>query len=374
MNQMIRERARELGLQDGRHDFRFGHRGFEIGAADIAQLEQIARAAVEFIGAADEWYRAEVDKASRGGSQWLSILRSGIPASYWPATMQEGQMSQALMIDTVWTGEGWRIVEIDFANRNGLGFPLMLRELGGLPALWPGTAVAWRDAGFSGAVQIMADKCRFYEPYYRLFQTAIGGVIVPETELVERIGEVEQAPSLVDLPILHPNRFIGQPVLDRLLAVAARVPVGVPPKHHLSSKAVLSLPWEIVPVVRGVAAVRQFLPETRVLNRRTELPAGPFFVKLFQSGGAKGTFHNDTAKFEEMRRQRPGAIVQRALPIAKRPVWFLDSEIERCEEKFIRFSLYVAPNGRIVDADVTASDETIVHGGRNSIMTVPVMQ
>ena len=359
----ILERACGIGLADPKYRFVFAPQGFLISQEDLEELVCLGATTMNFLAKADSWYRREM--MSSGGSHLVSILQRGIPRDYLPFGLQTA-LPQVTMIDTVWTENGWRVAEIDGTNRNGLGWPLVIRHLYELPSLWKGNDEVWRDAGFGDTVQVMAHHCRFYEPYYRFFLKAVGGTLIPETEIVERIDELEAAASLLDLPIL----FKGE-CIKRLVELTNRIPVGIPPKHYLSSKALLALPWETKDFLADDIA--RFLPKTHLLRCHAQPPEHQFFVKLLQSSGAHGTFYNDMDKFKELATRRPQAIVQNAWPIAKRPIVFLNGDTLKEEYKFIRLSIYVSPSGEIADADVTASDEVIVHGNNRSIITVPVM-
>lgn len=363
MYQELLVRANEIGLADPRYRFFFGPRGFLIDWQDLDELTRLAKASMIFLEKVDRFYQKEI---ARGNSHLASVLQHGIPRKYISLTLKEG-LPQTFMIDTIWTENGWRIVEIDTTNRNGLGYPLVLRHLYDLPNIWKGGDKEWREAGFGKTIQIMAHHCRFYEPYYRYFLKAIGGKLIAETEINDHLSEIYAAPSLLDMPIFHEGDFI-----ETLLKLADHILIGIPPKHHLSSKAILSFPWEVDEF--SADEICEFLPETRLLRHSTSFPVCEFFVKLLQGGGAHGTFHNNQVKLEKLKSKRPRAIWQKALPIAKRSIEFLDEDnILKTSEKFIRLSIYVNPQGEIVDADITASDEVVVHGGNDSIMTVPVL-
>ncbi|HEY4496529.1 MAG TPA: hypothetical protein VI432_00045 [Candidatus Paceibacterota bacterium] len=356
-------RANRVGLSDPKYRFLFGPRGFLIDRRDLDELTRLAKISTTFLKNADEFYQHEM---ARGNSHLASILQHGIPRKYVPLTLKEG-LPQTFMIDTMWTANGWRIVEIDATNRNGLGYPLVMRHLYNLPNVWKGNDRQWQEAGFGETIQVMTHHCRFYEPYYRYFLEAIKGNLITETEINNRLPEIQAASSLLDMPIFHQGSFV-----ESLLQVAKVALIGIPPKHHLSSKAILSLPWEVKEFFAD--GVCEFLPETRLLRNSTPFPVDEFFVKFLQSGGAHGTFYNDQIQFERLRNKRPRAIWQNALPITKRLIEFLDEDnILKVSESFIRLSIYVTPQGEIVDADVTASNEIIVHGGNRSIMTVPTL-
>ncbi|MDD5357487.1 MAG: hypothetical protein PHS53_05095 [Candidatus Pacebacteria bacterium] len=359
----LKERTREIGLVSPRYDFLLAPRGFPVSQKDLEELSRIGKTAMVFLHNADVFFKKE---SASGSSQWAGMLRKGIPPPYLPLLLRDG-LPQTVMIDTIWTEDGWRIVEIDAVNRNGLAYPPVLRYLyGGMKCLWKGNEQAWKDAGFEGMTQVMGEQYRFYEPYYRFFLKMMGGTLVPELSIESMDGQFS-AESLLDVPILHRS----DPT--KLIALAEKVKIGIPPKHHLSSKATLALPWERE--AEFSAEIKEFLPETKIIHRKSIFPKGDFFVKHFQSGGAHGTFFNDQAKLEAARVNRPFAIWQRALPIAKREVQFLDTEqTEKTAELYVRFSLYVDLTGEIVDADVTASDSVIVHGGRQSVMTIPVLE
>jgi len=366
MREKILDRAFGVGLEDEKYRFLFGPEGFVITNRDLEELRRLARAAVVFMNDADRWYREAV---TGGNSHWSSILGRQIPKKYLPLAVRPG-LPRTLMVDTVWTEAGWRIVELDATNRNGLGYPMVLRHLYNLPNIWKGNDAEWREAGLGGAVQVMMNYHRYYEPYYRHFLAALGGTLIRELEAdgEEECEVITRAPAVLDVPVfMRQGEF-----LSALLERAAEVPVGIPPKHHLASKAVQALPWEEEQF--PVNGIGEFLAVTRLLRNGTELPVGTdFFVKLFQSGGAHGTFRNDIAKLEELRSRRPQAIWQEAWPIARRRIKYLEDGGLVEAQKFIRLSIYVNPEGEIVDADVTASDQNIVHGGRQSVMTVPVL-
>ncbi len=362
----IRAKLTHLGLGEEKYHSLPGPKGLPICRDDMSELEEIAKATAEFITQVDAWHTAAADNNQK--RLWTGILQNGIPRSYCNLPARTG-LPETIMIDTVWTTAGWRAVEIDATNRNGLGFPGLWRYVYDIAPLWGEVRAHWQSAGWSGVTQIMGRRQRFYEPFFRFFLKQVGGTLVREENLAEWLDGLQGNERILDLPIL----FESPEILQRLLETTAHMPVAIPPKHHLSSKAVLSLPWEVEEF--HASPMKKFLPETRLLCKSRPLPAGDFFIKILQSGGAKGTFHNDHAQLEMLHMgRRPQAVWQEALPIAKRRITFFDEAGELREDDFhIRFSLYVTPGGKIADADVTASAETIVHGSAKSILTLPVL-
>ncbi|OGN29703.1 MAG: hypothetical protein A3A33_04395 [Candidatus Yanofskybacteria bacterium RIFCSPLOWO2_01_FULL_49_25] len=365
----LEQRFQALGLgKDPKYRFIFGSLGFPLAATELDQLGHLAKAAVDFIARADEWYRRQVPQ--KGGSWWISLLQSGIPRDYIPLSLGE-QLPVTMMIDTVYTRDGWKIVEIDATNRNAMGYPPLLRALYNLPCIWQGITELYRTGGWYGTTQIMASHHRFYEPYFRWFLNRISGVFVSEEHSLRSWldGCDVSSVKLLDLPVLNRSADIH----GRLVALAEQVPVAIPPKHHLSNKATLSLPWEVEQFRNH--PVTEFLPPTRLIHRGASMPTCDFFLKLVQSGGAHGTFSNDRGRFHQFaQNKRAQAVWQETLPIAARPIKFFTEQGLKNDDFFVRLSLFVTPAGEIVDADVTGSKQAIVHGGVQSIMTVPVRE
>ncbi|MEK7105542.1 MAG: hypothetical protein AAB865_02570 [Patescibacteria group bacterium] len=369
----LRTRRQELGLSDQKYQFVHAPQGFMIIEPDLRQFEMIARLVHAFLERVDAWVPTQI-RPGGGGSWWGSILQKGLPAPYTRLPWK-GVLPETVMIDTVWTDHGWQVVEIDVTNRNGLGFPMTMRELYGLPKIWKGTPAAWREAGWQGVVQVMGARQRFYEPYFRNFLRSLEGELIPQADLAAWLARPREAVQLLDLPVLLPVDESDDvtPLIEALLERAANWRVAVPPVHQLSSKAVLALPWEIDAFQDD--PIRHILPETRLVCRSRQMPPGDFFLKLLQSGGAHGTFVNDTERLARLSAERrPEAVWQRALPIVKRRIEHLDANDNLVDgEAFIRFSIYIDREGTIVDGDVTGGQESIVHGGRNAILTAPVL-
>lgn len=369
----LSDRRYQLGLSDPKYAFLHAPFGFPITHADKSELEAIGRTAHAFLARVNDWLPSQIRPG--GGTWWGSLLQKGLPANYANLPYRP-EMPQTLMIDTVWTDDGWRIVEIDTTNRNGLGFPLMLRDLYDLPNLWLGTAQSWQRDGWNEPTQVMSHRHRFYEPYYCRFLKEVSGRLILQNEIDDWLARVDSTVKLVDLPVIQAideHDHHAHELVARLLTTVGHLPIAIPPKHQLSSKAVLALPWEVDEFRSD--PVKCLSPEARLVCRSRELPKNPYFLKMLQSGGAHGVFLNDNARLASLLpMRRPEAVWQRALPIRKRMVPYLDQYgVLRDDPFFIRLSIYVDQTGEMVDADVTASQAHVVHGGHQSIMTVPVL-
>lgn len=360
MEKLSVRRQELLNSEEPKYVFRFGPEGMRINSDDVASLGEIARAVVSFLTALAAWYWENSNHWATG------ILRKGYPAAYnhvrgrlWP------NLPRVVMVDVVWTSTGWKIVEIDATNRNALGYPPLLRELYSLPASFGEIQNAFVDV--SGLTQIMADQYRFYEPYYRYFLNLTGGQLICEREIKEWLQTADS--PLLDLPPLYHSHDH----MDALLSRAEQSRVVIPPFHWMSSKAAIALAFEI-DELRNV--INKFVGDSRLLYRRAEIPSGDFFVKLLQSGGAHGTFHNDHEALARYRGEKKAlAIWQAALPIERREIPVLsECGSIKIEKRFVRCSIFVDTlTSKIVDADITACDVPIVHGGKEAVMTVPVL-
>lgn len=357
-----KEKLNQVGLgTEAKYRFLLGPLGVLFSLADKTQLEMIAAAAATFIRGVDEWYR---EQTTNGRGHWVTgVMASGVPKWLLRFPWRE-DLPATLMIDAVWTSQGWKIVEIDVTNRNAMGYPLLMRWLYNLPSMWEGLDEYWKRSGWSETTQIMAEQHRFYEPYFRFFLSRINGTLLKESEFLEQ----HSMTRLLDLPSMFHS-----PHLEALALHARSIPIAIPPKHYLSSKAVLTLPWEL-PVFEG-HSISEFLPRGHLLRKSALLPTDNFFVKLLQSGGAHGTFHNDRERLKNLAlERRPQAIWQDALPIEKRSVSYVNTNGDLVSDDFYcRCSIFITPAGKVVDADVTASRSPIIHGSNQSIMTVPVL-
>lgn len=366
--QEITDRLAAIGLMgEAKYQFLPGPLGLTITKEDKNELESIGSTASVFVRRVRNWYDEEKTKSR--GSRLAALLEKGVPSEYVKSSTSTA-LPFTMMVDTVWTSLGWRIVEIDVTNRNAMGYPLVMRHIYDLSSVWRGIDHAWREEGWSGVIQVMADHHRFYEPYFRFFLKQLGGELVTEADLPDWIRQNHLSIyKLLDLPIL----FRSKAVLPELLALSQAAKVAIPPVHALSSKAVLALPWESEQF--GGDPIMKYVPETRFLWRVFTPPGKEFFVKLLQSGGAHGTFHNDHEKLERfLMERRPQAIWQEALPLAQRSIAYLTSDNQLItENRFVRISIFITEHGEVVDADATASPGTIVHGSKQSIMTVPVL-
>ncbi len=341
--------------------------GLKISQTEKTELESIARATAGFLKRIDEWYKKEQQRV--GGSRWLGILHGGIPKEFAEFPWKPG-LPETIMVDLVSTTDGWRIVEIDATNRNGLGFPALWRHLYELPALWGANHEYWLRRGWRNAVQIMSSRHRFYEPYYRFFLKLIDGKLVREEDIGDWLANgVNETTHLLDLPILYAHRDD----MRKLLSTAEHMPMAIPPKHYLSNKAVLALPWEEEDFASD--KIREYLPTTRLLCRSRPLPTGDFFVKLLMGNGAHGTYDNHTDKLAELHKlSKPQAVWQEALPIVRRRVKYLNEDGDsQGGDFFLRFTIFISDDGIIRDADVTGSQSKVVHGSKTSLFTVPIV-
>ncbi len=194
MNKFATRRQELLNSEEQKYIFRFGPEGMRINNDDVISLREIASAVVSFLTALAAWYWENPNHWATG------VLRKCYPAAYnhvrgkqWP------ELLHVVMVDAVWTREGWKIVEIDATNRNALGYPPLLRELYNLPASFGEIQNAFADV--SGLTQIMADQYRFYDPYYRYFLNLIDGKLIYEREIKEWLHTADSL--LLDLPPLY---------------------------------------------------------------------------------------------------------------------------------------------------------------------------
>lgn len=357
---MFEKKLEELGLIGPKYGFVLSPNGLLISSEDKEQLETIGKLSVNYIRQVDSWYHG-----LREGSRWLKILRHGIPQEYNNFPWAK-ELPVTMMIDCVYTLDGWKAVEIDTTNRNAYGYPLLLRELYGLCSVWKGIDSAWTDAGCCNITQISANP--FYEPYYKFFLNRVGGRLIREVDLEEWLTN-PVVDTLMDLPILHRSSSLFGPLLN----LAEKLRIAIPPKHALASKAVSTLPWELEEFADN--PIKKVLPEGRLVSKDRQIPIGPFFLKQLQNGGSHGVFFNDNARLEVLKTQkRPGAIWQNALPIVARTLQYLDEQGKLQTDDFnVRVSIFVTREGRVVDADVTANKSEIVHGNNKSLLTVPVL-
>lgn len=367
---VINERLATIGLSnDPKYQFLCGPVGLPIEVEEKIELERVGQTAAAFIRRVRAWYDEETRK--KGGSRMGAMLESGVPRDYL-ALSATGTLPITMMVDTVWTKHGWRIVEIDVTNRNAMGYPLIMRHIYDLPSVWRGIDQAWRETGWSGVTQIMADQYRFYEPYFRFFLQQLEGELITEAELTKWLKErnKDDEVKFLDLPILYHSKD----AMPELLSLARPGTMAIPPIHVLSSKTVLALPWEIQEFEQD--AIKEFVSETRFISRAFTPPDKEFFVKLLQSGGAHGTFQNNREKLEHfLKERRPQAIWQEALPLAQREVThFTPGGQLVTDDRYVRVSLFITQDGEVIDADATASLDTIVHGGKQCVMTVPVLK
>lgn len=371
----IERRFQEVGLgHETKHRFRFGPKGLPISEVEKEQLEEIGDVAWDFVAQIDDWYLKA--QASPAGSWMANVLASALPRkgggyrdreNFWP-----GNRPWTFMVDTVWTSQGWKIVEIDVTNRNAMGYPLVMRHIYGLNGIWEGIDSYWQQ--WEGVTQIMPGRLRYYEPYFRFFLSKIKGRLVTEAELGQWMKECEKDEdkevSLLDFPVMYYSRE----VMSRLFNILRYAEnVAIPPKHYLSSKALTTLPWEMNRATDFEVA--KFLPKGRLVCRTRPLPEGDFYLKMLQSSGAHGTFYNDRERLAALHSERkPKAIWQEALPICTRPVAYYDDNGQLTHGDFyVRVSLFVTRKGQVVDADATCSPDNIIHGSKRSVMTVPVL-
>lgn len=370
----IRKKIRDIGLgSEAKYRFVLGPQGLPLAPSEKKELEAIGRAAHEYVQTMDTWYRSALNRPA--GSWLASVLGSAIPKGTCYRNFAYGdELPVTFMVDTVYTSEGWRVVEVDVTNRNAYGYPLIMRHLYNLPSIWKGIDAEWIAQGYQGVTQIMARHHRYYDPYFRFFLSKLEGRLVREDDLerflLDMAGQDTRSHKLLDLPVMYWSRAH----LPKLAELASQARVGIPPKHYLSSKALTVLPWE-ANFARDLALTR-YLPEGRLVCNTRPLPQGDFFLKLMQSGGTHGTFQNDTIQLQELHdKRKPRAIWQKSLPLARRRVQYCTEDGVMQEGDFyVRISIFVNREGSVVDADATCSPDKIIHGSTRSIMTIPVFK
>lgn len=292
-----------------------------------------------------------------------------------------------MKLDLMLSEDGtFKIAEIDAYNARGLGFMALLEEcLQGVPDIrrFPGLSGVLSALSQAGAERewtiVVSDYERFYDTPFRVFASAAGrrGTNVrvscaPSSAEAARMERVIIIPDTLDTSD-------GTAVRSALLARYREGSLATlyPPVAYLGSKAML-------PYVRAYPGMREFIPRTRLVGRKTMnlphgVPSSPTVLKAAISSGLKQVYFSDldvesfSAAYESASALRtPSWILQEQVRQKSVPIVVFDEDGSRVERPYyLRITAYIGKDG-VIDAEVTGRPDPKVHGAPDCIQ-LPVI-
>ena len=388
---------------------------FELSEPMRVELDRLARALDRgLLGASRLMAIAADSSLHRSPSVYTTFARTlGHGAPYNLGTfVKPSRLPLYRKLDLVPSPTGLMIVEIDATNPRGLGYTTMGRLQAGLIApdaeLLPGAvahiATYLHKQGVTEVTFLYGDRQRFYLPEFEIVARAyaeFGITLTPVNEvdvLVKEFGlingQTDQALGnwFVDLPFLSHNgplvAWFRDAVRDN------RVNFVVPPKHFLSSKALLALFTNPVgnPDVEALLrtqidpaeldVLRAHIPATYLVDKtrpfgfyREVAGTGRWVLKASVSSGMKGVVFSDEEGFD-------AALASAAA--SKRATNILQAEVPGREYHFttfdaahqpvtsggwhLRLIAMMGPNS-VLDCMATARQHKAVHGAPDAILT-----
>lgn len=267
------------------------------------------------------------------------------------------------------------IVEIDAYNPRGIPYAAFLAETRRLFApratCYPGVlswfvsacvARNWRRVAW-----IYAHKERYYLPWFRALRQLLVpyGIDLVVLDVSDVGGGLPDCEGIVMVPHLahQPQELVGvQRLLEEWCSAQERFLYPLVP--WLASKGFLAF---------SQRETGSFVPQSTLVSKRhrkaveTCRDEGPVILKDTVASGMKGVWTESDPQFslrlqERLGQKNPQAIVQRLLPQAITTLPFYGSEGVEEDSFFSRLTVYIANDGTVVDAEVTARTTPDVHG------------
>lgn len=410
------------GRRTGPHRFRLSPQNYLITPAQRVDLDAIAQALYRVLAGMNRLMAISGDSTlHRSGdaySQLGRVLGHGSP--YHSLSGLRAKSMPVLCKTDFVVGEDGKpwIAEADATNPRSWGNSTVRRLLAEviqpnanrLQGVIPYLAQQLARRKISDIVFLYGDAQRFYAPEFGvvkkyLAEYGVGVTVINETEVDVTANCLNDARTGMALP----QAFVDLPVMSRngklvkWLTTAARerrVDFLIPPKHFLSSKAMLAvignvdadasieglLCTQIEP--RDLQLVRKHLPPTHIIRADQPdtvarlLKGGRYILKKSFASGTKGVWFQDDPRFERalssaLQNQDGYYVLQRE--IYQQPHrWAVYpehglGEVEETDGWYLRLTGYVAREG-MAELSVTARNGTsLVHGNPDAIQAGTVI-
>ena len=399
----LEDTVRATGLWDdgrrtGSHSFLLSPKVYEISAAQRAELDELCRAIQRALLGLSRLVGIAGDNSLSGGlGAYNDLYRRLTRATpYGLSTLRPSNLPILAKVDLMVDAAGqFKIAEIDATNPRSWGYSLVGRAICAavddeallLPGVIPFVAAHLRRARADSVMFLYGETQRFYAPEFAIAADALKELginmeVAVETAVVPPVGY----DWLVDLPLMNRNK-----ALIKYLVAAARdrsVQFLIPPKHFLSSKAVLAIlstPDEATRHLlatqiesRDLELIGRYLPRTRAAS--PELVASPqgLVLKRTVASGMKGVAFTNDVSFAALRAQatvHPHLFVLQA-EVNQRPydwpVYAPGGVLETTPGWYVRLTAYAARTG-LQDLAVTLRRDKRVHGSTDAVVTGTVL-
>jgi hypothetical protein len=306
-------------------------------------------------------------------------------------------------------GNFW-IAEVDATNPRSWGYSVLRHRIAKLIApedqqaqgVVPYLAAKLKTSGISELTFLYSYDKRFYVPDFEILRAELAAhgiimTVVSELDIsIQRNGLIDTRTGqalpgmMVELPPLRRNggatRWLSSAACDRRLRFL------IPPKHYLSSKAMLAVLGNpcgdlaveeaLLSQIAGtdIALIRRFIPPTFTILQATSLPERTaHMLKSRFSSGAKGVWFPDDEAYASAviaARERPHDFVFQHFVVQLPHTWPVYTplgELAHSDGWRLRITGYASDCG-MQDYGVTARQNTWrIHGQPDAIQTGTVI-
>lgn len=410
----------ETGLWHGgrrdSHGFVLSPEAFELPAADVGELDALAKSVHNCLLGVSRLMAIAANSALHGSSDGYSQLYRALTkgSAYKLPTVRPANIPLLAKVDLMVDRHGcYKIAEIDATNPRSLGYSVLGRKLVShlmpssrqLPGVVEYLANHLHSQKTTEITFLYGDTQRFYEPEFRILAQALAlcGIamkVINETEVAVRDGVAvvrrtgESLPGwYMDLPLMNKNPELIKWL--REMASQSAIQFVVPPKHFLSSKALLAMLsnpggdrrlealLETQIAESDLGRVRQALPTTWLMHPGVgEIALSPsgHVLKRVVASGMKGVWLAGDPGFDEAlqastTKAEEGNYVLQARVLGRELAWTTLSapaQAERHADYQLRLTAYCTREG-LKDLAVTACRGPRVHGGKAAILTGTVI-
>ncbi len=406
------------GRRHGSHSFLLSPDVYRISADWMVELDELAKAVQRCLLGVSRLVAIASDSSLHNPSDAYGLLYQRLTrgAPYNLHALRPANIPLLCKVDLMVDRDGnFKIAEIDATNPRSWGYSVIGRRLCALASpesqMLPGViAYLAKHLSRQNAKEVCflyGHTQRFYAPEFaivagELKSFGIQMTVIDEIDVVVKPDHLLDAKSgavlpewFIDFPMMNRNK----PLIDWLKGAARerRVEFVIPPKHFLSSKAVLATLCKsggdasserllLTQIAEGdLFLVRHYLPPTRLVAKgeapgdiRSRVAERPHLLKACVSSGMKGVVFSDEAGFEQTLEtalnQNGGYVLQQevnGLP-HRFGVYGPNGTLAETHDWFVRLTGYFSRDG-LQDIAVSACRDKRVHGGTQAIVTGTVI-
>jgi hypothetical protein len=410
--QVLNDSGIWFGERAQTHRFRIPVAPYEITRQQEAQLQLLAPALSDCLSGLGRIVAIASSRTFVHGQVWGMIAgaaRAGVLKYYYGLQVfKPGSIPQMLKVDFVEEQGTGRlvIVEIDGHNKHGLGYSILTSNV--QRALDP------KAKSFPGVIPFLQNMAKHHQNQLVLIYDTIERFYLPEFEVLAQElkrhnvslllasnqkaigkgsfvsvhGQDIQEGLFLDFPAMYDDN----PALREAMVKGyqeGRFHFVIPPKPFLGSKAILALLRndqknnQLEAILRShipgpsLELVRAHLPRTILFTKNITkkssweiFEGNSFVIKPSVSGGAKGvTLVDSPGQSVSWPQGQYAWVLQEYVESPQIKLGFFEPESE--DGPFygsfrVRFTAHFA-NRRVADLSLTAKDDRIVHGSKNSI-------